>query len=417
MVRRTSRQLASARSPREWMTRGILALVMTALGYVSVMQTLAYAIRMAEPERAYGLSSSDGRIGAQWAAKLLMTAKAGNSERQRAEHIAREALHDEPLAVPAVVTLGLSAQLRGDVSEARRLFAHSNVLTRRDFQAQLWAIEDAVAREDISGAIRNYDLALRTSRYASEILFPILSSSIGEPSIAAALARVLASRPPWGDAFLSYVAVSGPDPKIRAGFFRILVARRIPVPEAAQANVVNALVAAKAYGEAWNHYRTLRLPADRQRSRDPQFAAQLEAPTVFDWMPVTDNPGIAATIQRDDRDGVFDFATPPTIGGVILLQMQFLPQGRYRIQGRSTGIDQPRESRPYWSLVCADGRELGRVDLPNSAEADGQFNGFFTVSGVCPAQQLRLVARPSNMVSGVVGQIDQVALRPVEGGQ
>ncbi|MCW4463468.1 hypothetical protein OK349_17305 [Sphingomonas sp. BT-65] len=412
MARRTFRSPAFGRTPREWLARGVLALAAVAAGYVSVKQTLAYSVRSADPERAHTLSPSDGRIEAQLAMKLLTTAT-GDAQRRRAEQLAQDALRREPLAIPAIVTLGLHAQLRGDLPRARRLFAHSSRLSRRDLQTRLWAIEDAVAREDVPGAIRNYDLALRASRQAPEILFPVLSSAIADPSIAAALAPVLASRPPWGDAFLTHVAGSGLDPKVRARFFRTLKARRIAIPQAAEVNVVNALVAANAHEAAWGYYRTLHASADRRRSRDPHFTAQLETPTAFDWVPVTDTPGIAATIQRNDRDGVFDFATPPTVGGVILQQMQFLPPGRYRIEGRSTGIDQPRGARPYWSLVCVDGRELGRVDLPNSTEASGRFRGSFSVSGDCPTQQLRLVARPSNIVSGVSGQIDEVALQPL----
>jgi hypothetical protein len=90
-----------------------------------------------------------------------------------------------------------------------------------------------------------------------------------------------------------------------------------------------------------------------------------------------------------------------------------LPPGDYQLMGHSLGIDQPAAALPYWVLNCVGGPELGRVIVPNSAEAEGRFSGTFKISENCPVQYLTLVARPSSAFSGVSGQIDQVLLRPV----
>ena len=96
----------------------------------------------------------------------------------------------------------------------------------------------------------------------------------------------------------------------------------------------------------------------------------------------------------------------------MLTQVQVLPPGAYRLVGRSSGLDQPEASRPYWALTCRDGRELGRVAVPNSAQAEGQFAGELRVPAGCPVQVLALIARPSDDVSGVSGQIDAAQLVP-----
>jgi hypothetical protein len=64
-------------------------------------------------------------------------------------------------------------------------------------------------------------------------------------------------------------------------------------------------------------------------------------------------------------------------------------------------------------LQCREGRELGRVVLPDSAEARGEFDGRFTVPQGCPVQMLALVLRPSEAVSGVSGRIDRLQLTPI----
>ncbi|MFL0415860.1 hypothetical protein, partial [Sphingomonas sp. 179-A 2A2 NHS] len=288
------------------------------------------------------------------------------------------------------------------------LFGHSDRLSRRELNTRLWLIEDAVARGDVPGALRHYDIALRTSRTAADLLYPVLAQAIADPTIVRALITKLAARPPWRDAFLDYVGGRGPSPVRSAQFFSQLAKAGIAIPEVPRISVVNALARDGSYQEAWAYYRTLRSGVIRQRSRDPDFTAQLQTPSVFDWMPVMNDAGVTASVN----DGVFDFAAPSTVGGVILQQIQLLPAGRYRLAGTSVGIDQPREARPYWQLTCTDGKEIGRVELTNSADNAGRFAGTIDVGGNCPVQLLRLVVRPSAVIGGVSGQIDRALLAP-----
>lgn len=405
------------RSSREWAVRGGVAAVALALGYVSTTETLAFAIGKSKVERGYALSPGDGRIAGELAEQAALR-EADPAQRARADRLAHQALDDEPLAVSALTALALTAQLAGDTQRARRLFLHSDALSRRELSTRLWLIEDAVERGNVVGALRHYDIALRTARAAPDLLFPVLTGAIADPTVAAALARRLTARPAWGEAFVNYIGASDTDPVVRAAFIRRLALGGYPVPETAQVGVLNALVAAGRTREGWAYYASLRSGADRRQSRDPTFAMQPQIPTTFDWTPVMNDAGINASIQRTrEGKGIFDFAAPSTVGGIVLQQTQLLPRGRYRLAGVSAGIDQLREGRPYWQLACADGREIGRVDLPNSAENDGRFAGDIDFDGACPVQTLRLIARPSPNVGGVTGQIEQVRLAPVGSGR
>ncbi|TKD51877.1 hypothetical protein [Sphingomonas baiyangensis] len=399
------------RSPRAWAGRGALAALALVCGYVSTTQSLGAAIGKSAAERAHALAPGDGRIAAELAEQLA----AGDPDpasRARADALARSALAAEPLAAPALTALALNAQVRGDTGTTRRLFAHSNRLSRRELGARLWMIEDAVARNDIPGALRHYDIALRTSRAAPDLLFPVLSAAIADPTVAAAVADTLAARPPWGGNFIEYAAALGADPVATTAFIDRLTRRDLPVPAAARVSAVNALVNAGRSDLAWASYARLRGDVARDRSRDPQFAAQLASPTVFDWVAINNDAGVYAAIQPTEDGGIVDFAVPATVSGIVLQQAQLLPPGRYALAGASAGIDQLSDARPYWQLVCTDGRELGRVELPNSSANDGRFAGGFTVDAACPAQMLRLVARASTAVGGVTGQITRAALTP-----
>lgn len=398
------------RSAGEWGVRIALALLAAMVGTWSVMQSLAYSERVVAPELAHRLAPGDGRITALLSVKLSGP-EATPAERAEAERLARLALLQDPTAVSAAATLGIDAQIRGDTAGARRIFAYAQMLSRRDLRTQLWAIEDAVERGDVAGALRQYDITLRTSKYGPDLLFPVLSSAIADPAIRDALIRTLAAKPSWTQMFIEYVAANGSDPRAVFGLFIGLQRTGVSVSDGAKAVLLNALLKGSYHEEAWRYYASIRPGADRQMSRDPRFTAVLDTPSAFDWTPI-DDAGISASIQRGDKDGVFDFSAPASIGGPMLRQMQMLPTGHYVLRGHSLNIDQPDGSRPYWMLTCQDGRELGRVVLPNSVQAGGDFGGRFSVPAGCPVQYLSLVAQSSDAIAGVSGQIDQVQLAP-----
>ena len=401
---------SSRRSFTSWVLRGILASSACVLGYISTTQTFAYAVMKADPERAYAMASGDGRIAGALAQELA-AGQAGPVDRPRANRLARQGLAAEPLSVKALTALALNAQTAGKTAEARRLFAHSDALSRRELGTRLWLIEDAVQRNDIKGALRHYDIALRTEENAPNLLFPVLGEAIVDPDISAALTDVLQSRPAWGESFTTYLATSGQVPTASAMLLRNLSRRGAPVSAASQTGVVNMLFRAGKFDESWNYYRSFRANVDRRRSRDPDFGLELETPSIFDWVPIMSDAGISASIQHaGGKGGVFDFAAPSSTGGIVLQQVQLLPPGRYRLDGVSAEIEQPRVARPYWRISCLNSQELGRIELPNSSENSGRFIGFFEIPVGCPVQTLDLVARPSFEVGGTKGQILHAAL-------
>lgn len=394
------------RSGRNWAIRALLASIVAVAGYLSTAHTLAFALHGRYPDKAYALAPWDGRITAKLAAKRL----ADNPENGAAP-LARRAVRQDATAIDAVVALGLDAQLHGDAVRARRLFAFADKLSRRNLQAHLWAIEDSVARDDVPGALRRYDLALRTSKHAPDLLFPVLASAAIDPAIRKSLVPVLAKAPYWAPRFIDYVATNSNDAEAVGILFLQLRRHDIAVSQDASAAAIGRLLTKNAVDLAWRYYAAIRPGASRTRSRDPNFNANLSIPSAFDWAPIN-NGAVAATIQRGDEGGIVDFSASPGASGAVLQQQQALPEGMYQITGRSLGVDQPSASMPYWVLTCRDGRELGRVMMPSSNRNNGIFTGSYTVPANCPVQTLALVLRPSDGIVGVTGQVDRLMLEP-----
>lgn len=402
------RRNLARRSPKEWAVRVGLAAVATVLGFYGVTFSIAQVVVKRDPALAHRLAPYDGRITAAYATSLAGV-DATSSDRARADMLAKRALQQDPTAVAAVATLGINAVVRGDNAAARRYFTYAQKLSRRDLRTQLFMIEDAVQREDIPGALHQYDMTLRVFPNLAEMLYPVLASASADPVIRRELVKTLAGKPMWSESFVNFAAGNSTDPKSTAALFIDLRRAGVPVSGMARAAAVNALIAAGQTDAAWSYYAAIRPGADRRRSRDPRFAANLETPSQLDWTPINEGAGLSTSIQG----GLFDFAAPASVGGPMLQQLQLLPPGTYRLSGRSIGIEQADGALPYWVLRCQTGRELGRVEVPNSSVSNGNFTGTFSVPADCPVQTLVLMARASDAISGLSGQLDRVELVPV----
>jgi hypothetical protein len=296
--------------------------------------------------------------------------------------------------------------VRGDAAGARQLFDYVQMLSRRDLQSQLWVIEDTVARGEVVASLCHYDIVMRVWPRMSDVLFPILSSAIGEPQIRTALLPTLVARPRWADGFVDFVATYGADPRASARLLEELRRRGGTVSDRAHAAMIASLIDRAGADSAWAYYAGLHPRADRRRSRDPRFAAALENPSPLDWKPVNED-GMVASVE-----GVFAFSVPPSIGGPLLRQTQLLLPGAYVLAGHSSGMEQAADAAPYWVLTCEGGRELGRIQLSAAMQPNGEFMGRFSVPAGCPVQTLTLVAQPSSAFAGLTGQIDRVELSP-----
>lgn len=396
---------------KQWLVRGSLALAAAALGFASVGASLANFLVKGDPGRAYALAPGNGTVAARYAQDLF-SARPDTEPRGTAATIASRALLNDPTAANALTVLAFQAQLRGERSKADAIFRYSNDLTRRELRPRLWAIEEAVNRGDIDGALSHYDIALRTSRDAGAMLYPTLAAAMTERRIRAGFLNILAHQPSWKDEFFDYVTRRRIAPE---GLAALLIEGRglgLTVTEDARVQLIDALVLNGKADQAWIIYQGLRKGARRDQSRDPTFTLNAASRSAFDWRAGEDSR-LGVAILKDGNAGAIDFAAPPDSSGVLAQQSQLLAPGHYRLDGRSRGIDQSPSSLPYWTLICIDGREIGRVEMPNSSDRDGRFSGIFSIPQGCPVQKLQLVARPSGDVMGLSGQIVEVRLRPV----
>lgn len=407
-----NRKQLQRRSFREWAGRGLLALGVSVVGIASLSNTLSNVIGKAQPELGHVLSPGNGRVAAAAAREVFSISPASDAASRPAQ-LARQALRNDPTAVEALSVLGLQAQLRNEEDLTDKIFAYSTAISRRELEPQLWAIEKAVSRGDIVGALDSYNVALRTSRRAREMLFPVLAQAISQPKVRGPLLDIMARDTVWKDEFIDFAAQGNSEPRAMAQLFQAAERCGLPIRGANKAEIVKRLVLRNEIEDAWAFYKTFRPEAVRERSRDPAFQLQTEGSAPFDWV-TGDAQGLSAVILARKEGGLLDFSVPTATRATVVSQTQVLPAGSYRLEGLTKNIDQPDRSRPYWSLRCVGNHELGRVEIPNSDQSGGQFSGSFTVPPGCPMQTLSLVTRASDRVTGVSGQIERVQLAPAD---
>lgn len=400
----------TARSGREWAVRIALAVGLTVFGLDASRQALASAASSSNPALAYSLAPTDGMVLADMA-QSLAGPKASKADRQLASQFAVLALRRDATAVPALVTLGLNSQLENGYAGARPIFDYVQRLTRRSLQAELWQIQDSAAQGDVGNSLRHFDIALRTSRQAPDLLFPILGAAIQDPDTREKLARVMVTNPRWNELFIPYVAGNGQNPLAVAALFRRLAAGSVAIPAPSQAIVVARLVTSHP-DQAWVYYASVRPGVKRTYSRNPRFTAAIVEPSPFDWVP-TEDTSLSVSILGASEGGAVELSIPATNGGELLSQLQYLPPGTYNLGGQSADIVQASAARLYWQLRCERGRELGRVNVLAPQQRAGRFAGRFSVPADCPIQRLSLIVRSNDATEVLTGRITEVRLVPV----
>lgn len=328
---------------------------------------------------------------------------------RRSADFARRAYLREPVSVTAIRQIGFATELEKGVSRARAVLRQSEKLSRRDFQTQLWLIEDAVNRGDVGGALQHYDVALRTSKRAPQVLFGPLTVATADPALIRPLAQTIGRQPPWGNAFLLQAASTSAAPRNMVRLISMLLAAGYPVTPLAIQSLEGRLIESGDYSAAWSLF-VAAFPAARQTIiRNTNFQDMASEGMAFGWS--FDVSGSATGIVIDDRQGRrLGFSAPVGTGGIVARQMLLLPPGTYRLSSNVVENNQAGDSAPAWQLRCVNKNDsLGTLPIPVVNGEARRVQALIPVAG-CQAQWLELVLSATDDPDGISGAISNVNL-------
>lgn len=299
---------------------------------------------------------------------------------------ARRAILLDGVSARAIRVLGYVADSNGNDRQAVRMMHHSQRLSRRDLLTQIWLAEARIEANDAKGALRHHDIALRTSRIAPGILFPILANAAKDPSLLSPIAGLLASAPPWRYSFLTHLLNEQDDPSLLHGFALQLRKMGSPVaPAEAQAFAVK-LAAADRFDLAWS-IQSPSFSGNFPTARVGRFVS-VENALPFTWQFRSDQDyGSEVSDAEANRLNIYASGQ----GGEVARHLLSLPTGRYSL---SVGVATPSEfagAKPAWTIQCAgrEGKPLANLAFAeNGLAAERKKAAMFEVPAGCPQQWL-----------------------------
>lgn len=270
----------------------------------------------------------------------------------------------QALNARSVRQLALIADAKGKTNDARALMKLSMKLSRRDFAAQLWLIEDGVRTDDIVSTMAYYDVALRTNTESSAILYPILNSALVDETVQRAFVPYLRTNPPWLGSFLSFAIASGSSSIAVAE--TVMKGGRLPDTAAYRAldtQLLQQLAAKGAFVEMFRYYGRLR-GADQRVITSTAFDA-LE--TAQEYVPITwqtlSSPGIDAMFEASESAGKLQLRVIASSGerAPALRKLLGLPPGVYRFSQKAVPVRLANGASAYWQLLCLKNDALSPI--------------------------------------------------------
>ena len=382
-----------------------------AIAVPTAIYTLANISRAGNPAFALRLVGNDARA-LEKLSDVQFEASLRSRKWEGAEALAQAALKRDATSVRAARTLGMVADLERRPKQAALLIQYANKLSRRDLGVHLYLIEQHVAKEDARGALRQFDLALRTSNAAFDILTPVLSGAIGDPQLRAPIAELFDTDPEWLPRFLEAVIPTTESPKALAQV--LLAARKSHAARAPEATrqLLQRFIKDEEFRFAKAFY-TARTPAAKRGTGlvvDGNFTSGGEA-FPFGWSyTLASDIGAESTPPQGLR-----YYASMGQGGRAATQLLTLDPGTYRLVSVATNPSTDGFAGPAWVMRCAGarGRELMTMRFPRQAQRDMQMSRVVTIpSQSCAAQWLLLELRGTQEQEGLDGFVRSVRIVP-----
>ena len=377
---------------RSRLVRGlILAVAGLATLWFTFATTLSGVKWREHPDLTLVVQPFDARALGGMAQRTL--AVPGQPDAEAARREAQRALARDPTAIDAVTTLGVIAALHNDLALAERIFRYAEYLSRRNPQTHMWLIERQVQRNDIDGALAQYDTALRTSTALRAQLFPILMSAMSDRNIAVSLHRLLLTRPNWYPEFTAKLAAESRDPVAMATVTQGLLDPHREDHRQWLGAMLPRLAEMHRIDLAWQAYETLpgMGSAAGMPLRDGNFSVETPLPP-FDWAYAGgDLAPERRVLGGASTDGFALYLPDSPQAGEVAHQALRLAAGAHLFTATAGSVSGDPRQRPHVEIRCADQQApLMRQTLPDASEEGAAMQASFTVPAGCPYQWISI---------------------------
>jgi hypothetical protein len=365
---------------------------------------IAQRLAQSDPVAAARVAPYDARIAMAAARKLV---EDGRGAIDPAIRVLTQATLARDLTQNAAIEFrAVDVEAAGNRARAAQLFDLSDAISRRSLPTRLWLIQRSVDRGDVGHALRDFDVALRTTAAAAPTLFPVLAGATSDPGLVMPIARMLDRPSDWRLLFLNYAVANG-DIEGAAAVLLHMRDRGLITGNGLDRALVARLVDERRFALAGRV--RVAFPAGQAQPRlvvDGGFA-DATGSYPFGWS-FTERGDIGAERSIANGRPALGWRSEPGRGGQVAAQLLLLSPGNYRLATMAASATP--DDAPYWSLSCGEqgGATLARLDVPSASSAAAAVNVAVPVG--CEGQWLTLTLRPGGTSGERAGAIASVAI-------
>ncbi len=333
---------------------------------------------------------------------------------------ARLAVTGQPLNPRALRVLGYVAMATNAEKNGAALISVAARQSRRDFGTQLWYIEDAVSKDDVAGALKHYDIALRTSQRGRDVLFPILLGALEDAEVQRGFVRYVKAKPIWLHPFMSYAIGENSQPAALAS----LVKQAGGLPPGAvyrtfEFQLLGSLATKGTADQIIEYFSmlpganaaVLTSAALNVQTTDARFA-----PVTWELL-VT--PEVGAQVRNDVPNGevALQIIAQPGQSAVVANKLMFLRPGQYVLKTRHRFSELDAQSALSFEVRCRGDRTgtvIGQL-IANSKMNTTSGSATFSVGDDCQAQALSIRAVGGQSQQDAEISVTQILMSPLNG--
>jgi tetratricopeptide (TPR) repeat protein len=366
--------------------------------------------------RTTGATSAADPVALNAQAKQALLAIGNNpSALKQIQTLAQESLALQAVNPTALAIKGIALASTGRQAESKALIDLATRLSRREVLAHLARIEERVAQNDVPGALRIYDTALKVSRESENILFPILLNALSDDGVQGHFVNVVKQKPVWLPGLIGFAANQ---PTGMAALSQAI--RRAgglpPGPEqrTIQMTIVQALVTQGALQEAKAFFLST-------QGAKPQLLTSVEISEAnlkpenapISWQ-ILDVEGAVAVAEKTSKGWHIRLSLNSDLESAPARKLLFLDAGRYQMELKGRFLEAPQSARLRVEFLCVAGNGLNTIWTGNweaLSSKDGRISGTFSIPATCREQFLVLKAagEPDETVAEIV--IESVTLK------
>ena len=396
---------------QRWLRAGAIVAGAALLLWITLANTVGGLTHRSNAARRVVFSPFDSRLQSGMARSIFEQSRS-RAAVAGAVGPAERALLRDPTNVEAIWVLGYIRNFQNRPNEARALFRYSDQLSRRDFASRMWLIEERVQANDVEGALRNFDIALRTNEQAPTVLMPILVSAAQDDNIARHLLSLLRTNPVWKQPFFEQL-VHGSASHSRAVYLmqgqlnagnlgdrfiaRAAFSRFLRENDPAQAFALYDVIAGVS-------------PASRAAPvRDGGFGQDGDL-APFDWMLTADENLAGIRQGRPDRtdNAALYVYSQDAASGDVARQLLRLGPGRYQLRAEVGNLPPGAGGQPSIRVECLSGANVFGAPFRNVGTGQA-----FTIPGGNCAFQWLVIAGGGTEGDRPLPWIDNIAIERI----